>query len=84
MTNLLKRERRNKDNTFGWIGSISGISGGALFALNLPYSKYAYWILIASSISWIIQGYRNRDNSIILMNTAFSLINAIGIYFWII
>lgn len=84
MSEIIIQERRAKNNIFGWVGSISAIIGAGLLSLNLVYSKYAYWILLIASVTWIVQGYRNRDNSIIVMNAVFLLINSVGIYAWII
>lgn len=67
-----------------WIGTIAGICGGVLIALNIAISKYAFLIFLVSSISWLIQGYKNKDNALVLLNIVFIVIDLIGIYRWLI
>jgi len=47
------------NKTWGWLGTITGILGGLLVALNFNYSKFGYIFFMMSAISWIIQGYEN-------------------------
>ncbi|CAC9437097.1 hypothetical protein [uncultured Gammaproteobacteria bacterium] len=35
-----------------------------------------------SAISWIIQGAKNHDKSLILLNAVFVCVNTLGIYHW--
>ncbi|CAC9961668.1 hypothetical protein [uncultured Gammaproteobacteria bacterium] len=70
------------NNAWGWFGTITGITGGLLVALNFEYSKFGYLFFMASAISWIIQGAKNNDNPLILLNTAFVCVNTVGIYRW--
>ncbi|CAC9434877.1 hypothetical protein BTURTLESOX_2169 [bacterium endosymbiont of Bathymodiolus sp. 5 South] len=37
---------------------------------------------MVSAASWIIQGVKNKDNSLILLNTVFVCVNSLGIYHW--
>ena len=66
----------------GWIGSITGIIGAILVALNFEFSKFGYFFFLISSVNWAIQAYKNRDNALLSINVAFTLINIIGIYRW--
>lgn len=67
-----------------WVGTIAGICGGVLIALNIAISKYAFLIFLVSSVSWLIQGYKNKDNALVLLNIVFIIIDLIGIYRWLI
>ncbi len=67
-----------------WVGTIAGICGGVLIALNIAISKYAFLIFLVSSISWLIQGYKNKDNALVLLNIVFIVIDLIGVYRWLI
>lgn len=71
-----------KNNTWGWLGTITGIAGGIFVALNFEYSKFGYVFFMVSAVSWIIQGARNDDRSLVLLNTVFVLVNSLGIYRW--
>jgi len=70
------------NNTWGWLGTITGIAGGLLVALNFNYSKFGYIFFMISAISWIIQGAKNKDNSLVLLNAVFVCVNTLGIYRW--
>jgi hypothetical protein len=67
---------------FGWIGTATGILGGLLLASNISYSHYGFLIFLTSASAWIIQGYRNKDNALIILNTFFIAIDCLGIYRW--
>ena len=51
------------NNTWGWLGTLTGIIGGLLVALNFEYSKFGYIFFMVSAISWVIQGAKNNDKS---------------------
>ncbi|WP_024792099.1 hypothetical protein [Candidatus Ruthturnera calyptogenae] len=70
------------NNTWGWFGTVTGITGGLLVALNFEWSKFGYFFFMASAINWIIQGSKNNDNSLVLLNTVFVFVNILGIYHW--
>lgn len=73
---------KSVNNAWGWLGSITGIIGGILVALNFEYSKFGYIFFMVSAISWVIQGNKNNDNSLVLLNTVFVCVNTLGIYRW--
>lgn len=66
-----------------WSGTITGISGGTLLAANLSISGYGFILFFYSSVAWLWAGYRMRENSIILLNIVYILINLLGIYRWL-
>ncbi|KAA0443075.1 MAG: hypothetical protein FXV79_05215 [Candidatus Thioglobus sp.] len=70
------------NNNWGWLGAITGISGGLLVSLNFSYSKFGYIFFMLSAISWVIQGAKNQDKSLVLLNAAFICVNSLGIYRW--
>ncbi|SFV77716.1 hypothetical protein MNB_SUP05-4-876 [hydrothermal vent metagenome] len=37
---------------------------------------------MVSAISWVIQGLKNQDNSLVLLNTVFVCVNMLGLYHW--
>ena len=70
------------NNFWGWLGTITGIIGGVFVALNFEFSKFGYIFFMVSAISWIIQGNKNQDNSLVLLNAVFVCVNTLGIYRW--
>ena len=73
---------KSMNNIWGWIGTITGIAGGVLVALNFEFSKFGYMFFMVSAISWIIQGVKNNDNSLVLLNAVFVCVNTLGLYRW--
>ena len=69
-------------NFWGWLGTLTGIVGGVLVAMNFEYSKFGYIFFMVSASSWIIQGAKNNDQSLVLLNGVFVLVNTLGIYRW--
>lgn len=67
---------------FGWMGSLTGIIGAILVAMNFEFSKFGYLFFLFSSITWAIQARKNKDNSLIVLNIVFTIINTMGIYKW--
>ncbi len=68
---------------YGWIGTITGVTGGITIALNITYSKYAFLVFLISSGCWLIQGAINKDKALVVLNAVFMTIDLIGIYRWI-
>ncbi len=69
-------------NAWGWLGTITGITGALLVALNIDEVFTGYLFFMASAISWVIQGTKNNDKSLVLLNAVFVCVNALGLYNW--
>jgi drug/metabolite transporter (DMT)-like permease len=67
-----------------WAGTAFGVAGATLIALNLPISGWGFILFLVSSASWTVAGVMMREHSLILLNAAFTVINVIGIYRWLI
>ena len=67
-----------------WIGTATGIAGATVIALNLPFSGWGFVLFLISSVSWTIAGLRMRENSLVVLQGAFTAINLLGIYRWLI
>jgi len=61
------------------IGSVSGVLGAVLIALNLDLGALGYGIFIVSSVSWIIHSSYINSRQIMGMNLVFLIINIIGL-----
>jgi hypothetical protein len=70
------------NNVWGWLGTITGITGALLVALNIDEIFTGYLFFMASAISWAIQGTKNNDKSLVLLNAVFVCVNALGLYNW--
>jgi subtilisin family serine protease len=73
---------QSMNNVWGWIGTITGITGAVLVALNFEYSKFGYISFMISAITWTIQGAKNKDKSLVFLNSVFICVNGLGIYRW--
>nr|CRH04937.1 conserved protein of unknown function [Candidatus Magnetococcus massalia] len=69
---------------YKWVGTITGISAALLMALNIPISRYAFFLYLTSSISWGIASIQMRDKPLLYLQIAFLLVNVVGIYRWFI
>ncbi|MBL4692384.1 MAG: hypothetical protein JKY92_03545 [Magnetovibrio sp.] len=67
-----------------WMGTGFGIVGAVLVALNLSFSGWGFVLFFVSSVSWTIAGVMMKENSLILLNGVFTMINMLGIYRWLI
>lgn len=67
-----------------WLGTLSGIAGAILVALNMEVSGYGFLLFLASSLLWCAAGVVQRDDSLILLQATFVVINIIGIYRWLV
>lgn len=67
-----------------WIGTLAGIAGAILVALNMEVSGYGFLLFLASSLLWCAAGVAHRDDSLILLQATFIIINIIGIYRWLV
>jgi hypothetical protein len=67
-----------------WIGTTAGIAGALTVALNLPVSGFGYLPFLLGSLAWTWAGLRMREPSIWSLNLAFTAINLLGIWRWLI
>lgn len=66
-----------------WGGSISGMAGAGLLALNLPISGYAYVPFLVSSAALLIFSLRHRFNGLALQQLTYLAINVVGLVRWV-
>jgi len=67
-----------------WLGTAAGIAGATVIALNVSISGWGFVLFLVSSVSWTVAGLRMRENSLALLHAAFTAINLLGIYRWLI
>lgn len=65
-----------------WFVVCMNIAGTLLMALNIPQSRYAYPILLVSSLLLLLAAIRERNYPNTLLWSSFGVINMIGIYRW--
>lgn len=65
-----------------WIGTGAGVSGAMLIALNLGVVGYGFVLFLVSSLLWTAAGLAQREPSLVVLQSAFTAINVLGIYRW--
>lgn len=66
-----------------WTGTFLQASGCLLLALNLPYSGWAFPIMLAGSGIWLAVAAAEREGALAALNLFFSATNLVGIWRWL-
>ena len=66
-----------------WTGTAAGIMGAVLVALNTGVTGYGFLLFLVSSLLWSAAGWVQRDESLVLLQGTFTVINVIGVYRWL-
>lgn len=61
---------------------LGAVAGSTLLALNIPISKWGYLMFLISSVSGLYVGWKTGVKSLTILNVYFTIINAIGVYRW--
>ncbi|PKD40506.1 hypothetical protein CWO84_10155 [Methylomonas sp. Kb3] len=67
----------------GWSGSVLGLLGSLLLALNVPYSGYGFLAYLGSNFAWLYHGVRTRTWSLVFMQAGFTATSLLGMRNWI-
>lgn len=65
-----------------WLGTAAGVCGATLIALNLGAVVYGFALFLISSLLWCAVGFAQREPSLVVLQSAFTAINLIGIWRW--
>jgi len=65
-----------------WIGTAAGVCGATLIALNLGAVGYGFALFLVSSMVWGSIGVVQREPSLIVLQSAFTAINVVGLWRW--
>lgn len=66
-----------------WLGTTAGIAGAILVALNIPASGWGFALFLVSSVSWGAAGVMMGEASLVTLQAAFTAINILGGYRWL-
>ena len=67
-----------------WFGTLTGVIGALVLALNIPVSGWGWVLFGISSSCWAIAGAVMRDYSLVVLQSAFLIVDVIGIWRWLI
>lgn len=68
--------------TTKWAGTVTGVLGAVLIALNIGAVVYGFMLFLASSLLWSSAALAQRELSLVTLQVAFTVINVIGIVRW--
>ena len=67
-----------------WLGTLTGVLGALILALNIPVSGWGWVLFTISSISWTIAGLALRDASLAVLQGTFIVVDLLGVWRWLI
>ena len=67
-----------------WLGTLTGVLGALVLALNIPVSGWGWVLFTISSISWTIAGLALRDASLAVLQGTFIVVDLLGVWRWLI
>jgi len=67
-----------------WAGTAAGVAGAVLVALNVGVTGYGFVLFLVSSLLWSAAGVAQRELSLVVLQGAFTAINVLGIYRWLV
>jgi len=62
-----------------WLGTVFGILGSILVALNNGLQDFGYICFLVGSISWLVVSVKKCDNAGIMQWGVFTIINLVGL-----
>ena len=67
-----------------WVGTATGVIGAFILAVNLPLSGWGWVLFATSSLCWTIAGMVMHDYSLVVLQSAFFVVDIVGIWRWLI
>lgn len=67
----------------GWFGSITGLLGSLLLALNTSFSGWGFVVFLLSNAAWMTHGIRTKTWSMVVMQLGFTVTSLIGVWRWL-
>lgn len=65
-----------------WIGTLTGVAGALIIALNLGMVVLGFALFLVSSVLWTAAGWLQREPSLVVLQGTFTIINVVGIWRW--
>ncbi len=76
--------RTRLDEAIEWAGTLLGLIGAGLLALNMPNSGYGFIAFLVSNGCWIVWSIRGRAYGMLTMQIGFTVTSITGIVRWIV
>ena len=65
-----------------WVGTVLGVGGAVLIALNIGAVVYGFMLFLISSLLWSAVAVAQREISLVALQGAYAIINVLGIVRW--
>ena len=66
-----------------WFGTLTGLAGAAILALNIPISGWGWLLFAVSAAAWTGAGFAMREWSLAALQGGFLAVDLIGIWRWL-
>ncbi len=67
-----------------WFGTVTGVVGALILALNIPVSGWGWLLFAISAAAWTVAGMVIRDHSLVVLQGTFLVVDLVGIWRWLI
>lgn len=65
-----------------WIGTLTGVAGALIIALNLGVVVFWFALFLVWSVLWSAAGWIQREPRLVVLQGTFTIINVVGIWRW--
>lgn len=69
--------------TLKWFGTITGLVGAGILALNIPISGWGWVLFAVSSVAWAVAGLIMREPLLAALQAGFFVVDLVGIWRWL-
>ncbi|MGZ8151598.1 MAG: hypothetical protein ACXW1W_00410 [Methylococcaceae bacterium] len=69
-------------SVIGWFGSLTGLLGSLLLALNNELSGWGFVVFLVSNAAWLFYGVQTKTWSMVAMQIGFTATSLLGIWRW--
>jgi len=66
-----------------WLGSLTGLAGAFLLALNTEISGYGFVMFLLSNVCWIAFALKTRTFGLLTMQAGFTATSVLGMARWL-
>jgi hypothetical protein len=67
----------------GWFGSVTGLLGSLILALNTSFSGWGFVAFLLSNAAWLTYGIKTRTWSMVAMQIGFTATSTLGVWRWL-
>jgi hypothetical protein len=69
-------------NFIAWLGSLTGLLGSLLLALNNANSGWGFVAFLVSNAAWLFYSVQTKTWSMCIMQIGFTFTSILGVYRW--